>query len=364
MSASLSISIATVVTRPRRRGGWVLIAAGVFFSAALLASLAVGPVLIAPSHVIGILVDAMSGMRAGEGTAMRDAIVVLDIRLPRTLLAILVGSGLAVAGAVLQGVFRNPLADPGLVGVSPGAALAAVLWIVLGSSLALYLPEAASVFGLPLAAFLGGLVTTMLLYRLATREGRTSIAMLLFAGIALGALAAAGTGLAIFVASDQQLREFTFWTLGSLGGANWTKIAVSAPFVLVLMIGALRLARGLDALALGEAEAFHVGINTERLKRAAIVFVAAGVGASVAVSGVIGFIGLVVPHLLRLSAGPAHGRLLIGCALLGGGLLTAADIVARTVVAPAELPLGVVTAILGAPYFLFLVQRNRAALGG
>jgi iron complex transport system permease protein len=217
---------------------------------------------------------------------------------------------------------------------------------------------------LPALAFLGGLVTTLLLYRLATQDGRTSISMLLFAGIALGALAAAGTGLAIFAASDQQLREFTFWTLGSLGGASAARSAIVVPFALVLFAGSLMLARGLDALALGEAEAFHLGIDTQWLKRAAIVLVAAGVGAAVAMAGVIGFIGLVVPHLMRLSAGPMHAPLVLGCALLGGALLTASDILARTVAAPAELPIGVVTAILGAPYFLYLVQRNRAALGG
>jgi iron complex transport system permease protein len=362
MSASASLIAARV--QPARRGGWVIAGAAAFLLAAVFASLAIGPVNMAPSRVLGILIDAVQGVRPTEGTALRDAVVVLDIRLPRTVLGLLVGAGLALAGAVLQGIFRNPLADPGLVGVSPGAALAAVLWIVFGTALVAFLPSPIAAFGLPLAAFLGGLITTILLYRLATSEGRTSIAMLLFAGIALGAMAAAGTGLAIFIASDQQLREFTFWTLGSLGGASWTKIAAATPFVVILFAGSLRLARGLDALALGEAEAFHVGINTERLKRAAIVLVAAGVGASVAVSGVIGFIGLVVPHLLRLSAGPAHARLLIGCALLGGGLLVASDIVARTVVTPAELPLGVVVAIVGGPYFLYLVQCNRAALGG
>jgi len=358
------LTIATTRPRPVRRGGLVITAAAIFLAAAILASLAMGPVYIAPGNVIGTIMDALAGARPSEPTAVRDAVVVLDIRLPRTVLAMLVGGGLAVAGAVLQGIFRNPLADPGLVGVSPGAALAAVLWIIFGSAVAGYLPGPLASLGLPLAAFLGGLVTIVLLYRIATRDGRTSVVMLLFAGIALGAMAAAGTGLAVFVASDQQLREFTFWTLGSLGGASWPKVAAAAPLILVLVVGSHWLARGLDALALGEAEAFHVGVNTERLKRVAIVLVAAGVGASVAVSGVIGFVGLVVPHLLRLSAGPSHGRLLIGCALLGGGLLIASDIVARTVVSPAELPLGVVTAILGAPYFLYLVQRNRAALGG
>jgi iron complex transport system permease protein len=290
--------------------------------------------------------------------------VILDIRLPRTVLTVLVGAALAAGGAVLQGVFRNPLADPGLVGVSPAAAFAAVLWIVFGHLTAAWLPSFMAAFTLPLAAFLGSLISTILLYRLATRDGRTSVAMLLFAGIALGALAAAGTGLVIFVASDQQLREFTFWTLGSAGGANWQKIAVALPFFVALFGGSLWLARGLDALALGEAEAFHVGIDTQFLKRVSIVLVAAGVGAAVAVSGVIAFIGLVIPHLLRLSAGPSHRPLIVGCIFLGGALLTASDIVARTIASPAEVPVGVVTAILGAPYFIYLVQRNRAALGG
>jgi iron complex transport system permease protein len=295
---------------------------------------------------------------------MRDAVVILDIRLPRTVLTLLVGASLATAGAVLQGVFRNPLADPGLVGVSTGAAFAAVLWIVFGGMTAAWLPSPLAAFALPLSAFLGSLISTILLYRLATREGRTSVAMLLFAGIALSALAGAGTGLVIFVASDQQLREFTFWTLGSAGGANWQKIAVALPFFTALLAGSLWLARGLDALALGEAEAFHIGIDTQSLKRVAILLVAAGVGAAVAIAGVIGFIGLIIPHLLRLSAGPVHRPLMIGCALLGGALLTASDIVARTIAAPAEVPIGVVTAILGAPYFLYLVHRNRAAFGG
>jgi iron complex transport system permease protein len=359
-----SVASLAAVHRPVRRGAAVIGAAGILMVVAIIGSLAIGPVLIAPLDVLRILVDASSGVRPTEGIAMRDAVVILDIRLPRTVLTLLVGASLATAGAVLQGVFRNPLADPGLVGVSTGAAFAAVLWIVFGSMTAGWLPSPLAAFALPLSAFLGSLISTILLYRLATREGRTSVAMLLFAGIALSALAAAGTGLVIFVASDQQLREFTFWTLGSAGGANWPKIAVALPFFAALLAGSLWLARGLDALALGEAEAFHIGIDTQSLKRIAILLVAAGVGAAVAIAGVIGFIGLIIPHLLRLSAGPVHRPLIVGCALLGGALLTASDILARTIAAPAEVPIGVVTAILGAPYFLYLVHRNRAAFGG
>jgi iron complex transport system permease protein len=202
-----------------------------------------------------------------------------------------------------------------------------------------------------------------LLHRLATHEGRTSVANLLFAGIALAALAGAATGLIIFVASDQQLREFTFWTLGSLGGATWQRVGLALPFALVLIAISFWIARGLDVLALGEAEAFHTGVNVERIKRIAIVIVAAGVGAAVAVSGIIGFVGLVVPHLLRLSAGPSHKTLIAGSALLGAALLTASDIFARTIAAPAELPIGVVTALIGAPFFIWLLRRNKRSFG-
>jgi iron complex transport system permease protein len=359
----MASQVAALPLRGERRARRIIAVCAVLLATAFLASLAIGPVSIAPADVFGILIDGARGTRAGSGSALRDAIVVLDIRLPRTLLACLVGGALAVAGALLQGIFRNPLADPGLVGVSPGAALAAVIWIVMGSTVALYVPRILVDYALPLAAFAGSLAATYLLHRLATYEGRTSIASLLFAGIAIGALASAGTGLMIFVASDQQLREFTFWTLGSLGGATWERVGLLLPFVFALLAGSLSLARGLDALALGEAEAFHTGVNIERLKRIAIVLVAAGVGAAVAVSGVIGFVGLVVPHLLRICAGPSHRPLLLGSALLGAALLTISDVFARTIAAPAELPLGVVTALIGAPFFLWLLRKQRAALG-
>ncbi len=349
-----------------RRAGWapsILAGCAVLLVIAFVASLAIGPVVIAPAKVVAILWDGLFGVRATSGLELRDSIVVLDIRLPRTVLAVIVGAALAVAGAILQGVFRNPLADPQLVGISPGAALAAVAWIVFGGIIAGLVPAFVVNHALPIASFTGSLVAILLLHRLASHEGRTSVANLLFAGIALGALASAGIGLIIFVASDQQLREFTFWTLGSLGGSTWQRVGLALPFTLVLLAGALWIARGLDALALGEAEAFHTGINVERIKRIAIVIVAAGVGAAVAVSGVIGFVGLVVPHLLRLSAGPSHKTLIIGSALLGAGLLTASDIFARTIATPAELPIGVVTAFIGAPFFIWLLRRNKRSFG-
>lgn len=299
---------------------------------------------------------------SSEPISQRDQLIILDIRLPRILMGILVGSALAVSGVVMQGLFRNPLADPGLVGVSSGAGLGAVSIIVLGGSVFAPLMAMLGMFTLPLSAFIGGLITTGVLYRVATRHGRTSVATMLLAGIALGALAGAVTGLLTFVADDRQLRDMTFWGLGSLAGATWVKIFSAAPFILAILAIVPFLAKGLNALALGEAAAGHLGIAVQRIKLIAIVTVAGAVGASVAVSGGIGFIGIVVPHLLRLSIGPDHRYLLPASAMLGAIMLLGADIVSRLIVAPAELPIGIVTAAIGAPFFLWILLRNRGIL--
>lgn len=332
--------------------------------AAFLGAVAIGPLSIPLDRIFAVVRDALSGVPAPvTGVGLREKVVVLDVRLPRAVVGALVGAGTAVAGALMQGVFRNALADPGLVGVAPGAALAAVAWVVFGAALAPVLPQAAQGLGMALAAFAGGLLTTLVIARLATKDGQTSVATLLFAGLALGALASAGTGVMVFMASEQQTREFLFWTLGSLGGATWSKAALTAPFVLGLIALSPILARGLDAMALGEAEAFHVGIHVDRLKRLAVLAVAAGVGAAVAAAGVVGFVGLMVPHLARLVIGPGHRALLPASALLGVAVVLGADILARMIAAPAELPLGVVTALVGAPFFLWLLLGRRAFAG-
>ncbi|KAB1069980.1 FecCD family ABC transporter permease [Methylobacterium planeticum] len=336
----------------RRRGALVLAGLAALVIAVALLSVGVGAIRIAPSRILDLLV------RGGSDPALaRDALVILNIRLPRTLLGFLVGAGLAVSGALMQGLFRNPLADPALVGVSAGAGLAAAVVIVLGDRLlqALGLPGPLPYAVLPAAAFLGGLAATLGLSLVATRAGRTSVATMLLAGIALGALTGAMTGLLVYASDDRQLRDLTFWSLGSLGGASWAKVAATAPAILPVLVAVPFLGRGLNALVLGEAEAFHLGIPVERLKRTAILLVAVAVGASVAAAGVIGFIGLVVPHALRLLIGPEHRRLLPASALLGGALLVLADVAARLVVAPAELPIGIVTALVGAPVFLWLL---------
>ncbi|WP_372890954.1 FecCD family ABC transporter permease [Rhodosalinus sp.] len=308
------------------------------------------------------LPQALGRLVTGTGLTLQEQVVLWDIRLPRLVTGLCVGAALAVSGAVMQGLFRNPLADPGLVGVGAGAGLGAVTAIVLGGLLPPALAALAGIYTVPIAAFLGGWAATLILYRVSTRAGRTSVATMLLAGIALGALAGAVTGLLVYAADDQQLRDLTFWGLGSLAGASWAKLAVAAPVMLAAMAGTLWLARGLNGLALGEAAAAHMGVPVQRMKNLAILAVAAATGAAVAVSGGIGFIGIVVPHLLRLATGPDHRYLLPNAALLGAALLVGADIVARSVIAPAELPIGIVTALMGAPVFLWILLRRRGVV--
>jgi iron complex transport system permease protein len=307
---------------------------------------------------------AALGIAHGDPTAVaRDQLVLWSVRLPRIALAIMVGALLAAGGTLMQGLFRNPLADPMLAGISPGAGFASAAAIVVGDRLLMASKAALPFEVLPGAAIAGALVTTITLYRLATRYGRTSIATLLLAGIAIGALANAGIGFLVFLADDRQLRDITFWLLGSLGGATWGKAAAIAPILAVVVAGVPFIARGLDLMVLGEAEAFHMGIAVERLKRVSIVLVAAATGAAVSVAGVIGFIGIVVPHLLRLVIGPGHRLLLPAALLLGATLLLVADTFARVIAAPAELPIGIVTAAIGAPFFLSLLLRQRGVVG-
>ncbi len=307
---------------------------------------------------------AALGFGASDPTVIdRDRLVLWSIRFPKIVIAGMVGALLAAGGTIMQGLFRNPLAEPGLVGVSAGAALAATTVIVIGDKLldasGLKLPFEV----LPIAAFVGALITTALLYRIATRERRTSIATLLLAGIAIGALAQAVIGFLIFVADDRQLRDITFWSLGSLSGSTWGKVTAIAPFLGALLVAMPLIARGLDLMVLGETEAFYMGLKVEQLKRWCIVLVAAAAGAAVSVSGVIGFVGIVVPHLLRLVLGPGHRILLPASACFGAILLLCADTFARVLVSPAELPIGIVTAAIGAPFFLVLLLKQRGLVG-
>jgi iron complex transport system permease protein len=320
-----------------------------------LVALGLGATGLPPGRVFAIITDAIAGRAS---TAGGDALIILQVRLPRLLLGLLIGAALASSGALMQGLFRNPLADPGLVGVSAGAALAAATTIVLGDALLTPLIGFVPFVALPIGAFTGGLLTTFALYLVATRGGCTSIATMLLAGVAFGALSGAIMGLFSYLSDDRQLRDLSFWSLGSLSGATWTKVMVVTPFILPALLALPFLGRSLNALSLGEAEAFHLGVPVQRVKTLAILIVAVAVGASVAASGMIGFIGIVVPHVLRLMAGADHRMLLPASALLGAALLVAADTVARTVAAPAELPIGILTAAIGAPFFLWLLLRR------
>jgi iron complex transport system permease protein len=324
-------------------------------AAAIAAS--IGPAKISLVRIVAVLFGGGSDL----AVVNRDQIILMIIRLPRIAMSAIVGALLAGSGTIMQGLFRNPLADPGLIGVSAGAGLAAAAAIVVGDKIAPSLLTNAP-FLLPLAAFSGAMVTTVALYRLATSQGRTSIATMLLAGLALGALAGAGTGLLVFLADDRQLRDITFWMLGSLAGATWQKVAVIAPVLFFLIFSFPAVGRGLDLLTLGETEAFHLGVAVERLKWLLIVLVAAAAGTAVSVSGVVGFVGIIIPHLLRLVIGPGHRLLLPASACGGALLLLVADTFARTSAAPAELPIGIVTALIGAPFFLLLLLSSRTLL--
>ncbi|PIE25268.1 MAG: iron ABC transporter permease [Neptuniibacter caesariensis] len=279
-------------------------------------------------------------------------VVVLELRLPRLLMAIFVGAILAQCGAVMQGLFRNPLADPGIIGVSSGAAVGAILAIVV-------FPSTWGVWTVPISAFIGGLATTLLVYGLAQSKNGTSVLVLLLAGVAISAFAGAAIGFLSYFADDQSLRELNVWQMGSLVGANSANLWLAFATMVALSIAFYRRAAALNALLLGEPEARHLGIAVEKMKRQLIILTAIGAGIAVSSAGIIGFVGLVVPHLVRLTTGPCHKSLLPLSALLGAVLLVVADLVARLVVQPAELPVGLVTALLGAPFFLALLIQQR-----
>ena len=298
------------------------------------------------------LMAILSGQESGL-----ERTVFSEIRVPRVVLAGFVGAALALSGAALQGLFRNPLADPGLIGVSSGAALGAVAMIVMGPALGL--TGAFAAYSLPLAAITGAVAVTLFLYAFSSRYGQFSIVTILLVGIAINALATVGIGLFQFLSDDAGLRTLTFWMMGSFGRATWTTVLPAIAVMALAAAPILLLGRHLDALQLGEAEAFHVGVDVTRVKRYVILCSAVAVGAGVALSGIVGFVGLVVPHLVRLALGPAHRYVLPGAVLLGASLTMLADAVSRTVVSPAEIPVSLVTSALGAPFFLWLISTVR-----
>ena len=326
---------------------WAL---AILLPVAALVSMTVGTVNIS-------LADTLSAV-GGNSVSQQTDTILFDIRLPRILLAIFVGAVLASTGAVMQGLFRNPLADPSLIGVSSGASVGASLMIVTAGSFI----QSGALVGLSLVAvgaFVGGFAATLLVYRLATSGIGTSVTTMLLAGIAIGALAGALNSLLSYFSDNDMLRQISLWQMGNLSGASWLKVSIMGAVAIFLMLLFPRESKALNALLLGESEARHLGIDVQRVKRRLIILTALGVGVSVALAGLVGFVGLIMPHIVRLVIGPDHRWLVPGSALAGATLLVIADSLARIVVIPAELPTGILTALLGAPFFVALLLKQR-----
>ncbi|TOD69854.1 FecCD family ABC transporter permease [Vibrio parahaemolyticus] len=327
-----------------------------FLAFIAIASITVGPMNISFTDSLRGLIGAHSEL------APHIQLVINEIRLPRTILCMFIGAILAICGVVMQGLFRNPLAEPGIIGVSAGAALGGAFAIVVFAEFSQNHPQLMNFAALPLFAFLGGALTTVLVYWLGTNKFGTSVTIMLLAGVAISALSGAAIGFLNFSADDQMLRDLTLWSMGSLAGANWAGIGLASVTLVVLLFWFHKKAMSLNALLLGESEARHLGVPIQKLKRQLILLSAVGVGVTVSICGAIGFIGLVIPHLGRMLAGPDHRTLLPISALLGALLLTCADMIARVLLAPAELPVGIVTALIGAPFFIYLLFQQRGKI--
>lgn len=321
-------------------------------------SLGMGAYHISFGEVSVLLFQKIGLFKDHEVDAM-ESDVLFVVRMPRVLLGLIVGAALGISGATIQGIFRNPLAEPGLIGISSGASLFAVLIIALEGLLFAQLSEILGSYLLVFAAFVGAGLTAFLVYQISIKAGKPSVTTMLLAGIAINGFAGALTGLLTYMATEQELRTITFWMLGSLGGASWENIIVILPFVLVPLIALSLFGKSLNAFALGEVHADLLGMRTDRVKRWVVVFSTLAVGASVAVSGVIGFVGLLVPHTVRLMGGVDHRFVLPASMVMGALVLTLADVLARTLVAPIELPIGVITALLGTPVFLYILIKEK-----
>lgn len=338
--------------RSRRRLALVLGTLGLGVIAISLTSAATGQFEIPVSQVVGAVLRKVGWSTGGPVDQLADA-TLWNIRFPRVALGLLVGASLGASGVVMQAVFGNPLAEPGVIGISAGAAVGACLAIVTGI-------HVAGIFTVPLAAFIAALVTTALVYGLSRKDGRSGVVSMILTGIAVTAVANALIAMLVFKADSTGRDQIVFWQMGSLNGATWLAVGTSVPATLIGLIGCLSIARRLNLLALGELAATHSGINVERLRMAAIAYTALLTGTAVAHAGIIAFVGLIVPHVLRLILGPSN-RVLVPASVLGGALLIGgADLAARTLVAFADLPIGIFTALAGGPtFFILLRRRNR-----
>jgi iron complex transport system permease protein len=303
------------------------------------------------------MASASAALLSGHTGGTLDERIFAELRVPRALLCLFVGASLGVGGTLMQALFRNPIVEPGLVGTSSGAAFGAALFFVLGSALGFE----ASPWALPLAACAGGLLATGLVFSLARGGpgGRTSVATLLLTGLAVNALFLSGIGFLTYIARDPQARSIAFWNLGTLSAANWQMVEVVGAATIAGTLAAMRYAKPLNALLIGDDEATYLGVNVGRLKWIVLAINVGMVAIATAFTGVIGFVGLIVPHILRMIGGADNRYLIPASALLGGTLLTLADLVARVALRPAELPIGIVTSVVGVPIFLSLLRRGR-----
>jgi len=320
---------------------------------AVVLAFGIGPIEIAPPRVIRVVLHEIFGV--GDPGDALETTVVMNLRMPRVLFGALAGAALAVSGAALQGLFHNPLADPGIIGVSGGASAGAVAAIVLLP------PISAAAYGwlVPASAFAGGALATILIYLLARPGVASGTARLLLVGVAIGAGFAALTGFLTYVADDDDLQSIVFWQMGSLGSIDWMKLGLVTPPIIVGLVVLTVKHRALDLLALGERDARHLGLDVVRTRAIVIATAALLTGAAVSFAGTIGFIGLVVPHIVRMMFGPAHRAVVPTSAIVGALLIVVADTAARTIAPPSEVPIGLFTAALGAPFFLWLVMRSK-----
>jgi iron complex transport system permease protein len=303
------------------------------------------------------MASASAALLSGHTGATLDERIFAELRVPRALLCLFVGASLGVGGTLMQALFRNPIVEPGLVGTSSGAAFGAALFFVLGSALGFE----ASPWALPIAACLGGVLATGLVFGLVQGGpgGRASVAALLLTGLAVNALFLSGIGFLTYIARDPQARSIAFWNLGTLSAANWQMVEVVGAATVAGTLLAMRYAKPLNALLIGDDEATYLGVNVGRLKWIVLAINVGMVAIATAFTGVIGFVGLIVPHILRMLGGADNRYLIPASALLGGTLLTLADLVARVALRPAELPIGIVTSVVGVPVFLSLLRRGR-----
>lgn len=322
---------------------------------ASVAGAAIGAFDVAPADVVRTLLHHLGLVDPVADPLVDD--VLWEIRFPRVVLGVVVGASLGCAGATMQGTFANPLAEPGIIGVSSGAVLGAVFQIVSGF-------DPLGTWSLPAGAFLGGLVSVLAVYASARNDGRTEVVTLVLTGVALNALLGAVIGLLTYFSDDEELRSITFWTLGSIAQATWPKVVAVLPLAVAGITFAVVASRKLDLLALGERSARHLGVRVERFRFAMLALTAVLTASAVAVAGIVLFVGLVIPHLVRMVVGPAHRVLLPASALGGATVLVVADLAARTMAAPAEVPLGVLTSLVGSPFFFWQLRRTRATQGG